>query len=91
MKKLMGSNERSPESYRSNPASLERIGGGSPEILNRKLNYFTNKSQNNVPLYTDGKGYQIARLDHTLEEAKKHEFSEFLLDKPFNDSEIIIK
>ena len=65
-------------------ASLERFGGGSPELLNKQLNYFTNTANQGASLYTDGKGNVIARLDHTLEEAKKHEFSEFILDKRFN-------
>jgi hypothetical protein len=42
-------------------------------------------------LYLDGKGALLARLDHTLEEAKKHEFSEFILDKRFHEQDEIIQ
>ena len=85
----MRSPSRSPvTSRKADPISIERFGGGSPELLNRKLNYFTNTINNNdklnVPLYTDGKAFEIARFDHTLEEAKMHEFSDFILDKRFN-------
>ena len=47
MKQLMGYGNKSPVNVRkSDPATIERVGGGSPEIVNKKLNYFTGTSSN---------------------------------------------
>ena len=71
-------NTSPPKSERSN-----RFGGGSPEVLNHKLNYFINSKEQ--LLYLDGKGEKIARLDHSIEEAKNYQFCDFILDKQFNE------
>ena len=68
---------------------MERIGAELPDVIHQRLNYFTNATSD--MLYLDGKGALLARLDHTLEEAKKHEFSEFILDKRFHEQDEIIQ
>ena len=38
-------------------------------------------------MHIDGNDLAMARQDHILEEAKKLQFSEFIIDKPFYNSD----
>ena len=76
-------NRRHPNSY----SASERF--GAPDVQNKKMNYFC--SGNNDALYVLGQDLAVARSDHTLNDAKHQEISNFALNIPIKHYHAHIK